>query len=258
MIQVAGRRAVVTIIILDLFGFVHHSLHVRVRPEQLGVARGSSPLPAYTPRIAHTTCPAHPVERRGGADRLLCSRPTRVSTGEARRAGGAIESASALSAPTWTMARPRFACRCTLLVLLLLPWLVISSTGEDIDRENAFVGYSEGRQQGECADASPFCSDWAANGECEVNSGYMHESCRKSCGRCGAQAGEGEIGCVGCDVVRLVTAYGDIPIKVPVMPPPPGCGSPQIVSSSCQLVVIIASSDAEWSCYCNGMFFGIY
>eukprot|EP00873_Tetraselmis_striata_P018400 jgi/Tetstr1/438664/TSEL_027214.t1 len=112
------------------------------------------------------------------------------------------------------MARPRFACRCTLLVLLLLPWLVISSTGEDIDRENAFVGYSEGGQQGECADASPFCSDWAANGECEVNSGYMHESCRKSCGRCGAQAGEGEIGCVGCDVVRLVTAYGDIPIKV--------------------------------------------
>jgi len=35
-----------------------------------------------------------------------------------------------------------------------------------------------------CEDDNKFCSDWASNGQCESNSGFMHVSCKKSCDRC--------------------------------------------------------------------------
>lgn len=35
-----------------------------------------------------------------------------------------------------------------------------------------------------CADKDADCADWAADGECEKNAGYMQRMCRKSCGSC--------------------------------------------------------------------------
>jgi len=35
-----------------------------------------------------------------------------------------------------------------------------------------------------CEDKNEFCSDWASNGDCETNSGYMLPNCKKSCGKC--------------------------------------------------------------------------
>merc|ERR1719221_2424000 len=37
-----------------------------------------------------------------------------------------------------------------------------------------------------CSDENQMCEDWAANGECETNPGYMLENCRLSCGECSA------------------------------------------------------------------------
>jgi hypothetical protein len=51
----------------------------------------------------------------------------------------------------------------------------------------------------ECKDEGEFCVDWAAQGECDNNPDYMHESCKKSCKLCmvgdeGGVEGEGESG----------------------------------------------------------------
>merc|ERR1719210_1428080 len=35
-----------------------------------------------------------------------------------------------------------------------------------------------------CSDDNQMCNDWAANGECQNNPGYMLEFCRQSCGVC--------------------------------------------------------------------------
>ena len=35
-----------------------------------------------------------------------------------------------------------------------------------------------------CADSSAKCADWAKSGECDSNSGFMHKTCAKSCGKC--------------------------------------------------------------------------
>jgi len=35
-----------------------------------------------------------------------------------------------------------------------------------------------------CSDANQYCEDWAANGECESNSGWMQDNCPASCGTC--------------------------------------------------------------------------
>lgn len=35
-----------------------------------------------------------------------------------------------------------------------------------------------------CVDGNEGCSSWAAMGECTKNPGFMHDACRKSCGRC--------------------------------------------------------------------------
>ena len=43
-------------------------------------------------------------------------------------------------------------------------------------RENAFIGYSE-KKQSRCVDPIQMCSDWAKNGECAKNPGYMSENC---------------------------------------------------------------------------------
>ena len=40
-----------------------------------------------------------------------------------------------------------------------------------------------------CADAHPQCASWAAAGECAKNPAFMHESCKRACALCGAQAG---------------------------------------------------------------------
>ena len=43
---------------------------------------------------------------------------------------------------------------------------------------------------GACVDKNDGCEDWAANGECEKNPGYMRPECAKSCGLCeGGAAG---------------------------------------------------------------------
>jgi len=44
-------------------------------------------------------------------------------------------------------------------------------------RENAFIGYSEKKQIRFCVDSIQMCSDWAKNGECAKNPGYMSENC---------------------------------------------------------------------------------
>jgi hypothetical protein len=44
-------------------------------------------------------------------------------------------------------------------------------------RENAFIGYSEKKQIRLCVDSIQMCSDWAKNGECAKNPGYMSENC---------------------------------------------------------------------------------
>lgn len=42
-----------------------------------------------------------------------------------------------------------------------------------------------------CADESPYCGPWAAQGQCTENAGYMGSKCKKSCGLCpGAGSGE--------------------------------------------------------------------
>eukprot|EP01062_Namystynia_karyoxenos_P047059 TRINITY_DN35394_c0_g2_i1.p1 TRINITY_DN35394_c0_g2~~TRINITY_DN35394_c0_g2_i1.p1 ORF type:complete len:534 (+),score=211.95 TRINITY_DN35394_c0_g2_i1:98-1699(+) len=38
-----------------------------------------------------------------------------------------------------------------------------------------------------CEDSVRHCPEWAAQGECERNTGYMHAKCRLSCGQCGQQ-----------------------------------------------------------------------
>jgi hypothetical protein len=43
----------------------------------------------------------------------------------------------------------------------------------------------------ECTDESEHCADWASQGECENNPGFMHESCKKSCKIC--TVGESEV-----------------------------------------------------------------
>merc|ERR1719495_54077 len=35
-----------------------------------------------------------------------------------------------------------------------------------------------------CEDENEFCSDWASQGQCKSNSGFMHVKCKKSCDRC--------------------------------------------------------------------------
>lgn len=41
-----------------------------------------------------------------------------------------------------------------------------------------------------CADKHTSCASWASQGECSKNSGYMHDSCKASCGLCeGASSG---------------------------------------------------------------------
>ena len=35
-----------------------------------------------------------------------------------------------------------------------------------------------------CSDANPACADWAKQGECTQNRGYMHAECKLSCGVC--------------------------------------------------------------------------
>ena len=37
-----------------------------------------------------------------------------------------------------------------------------------------------------CVDANPKCAAWAADGQCELNPGYMRNHCRKSCATCDA------------------------------------------------------------------------
>jgi len=39
-----------------------------------------------------------------------------------------------------------------------------------------------------CTDDGQYCEDWAASGECDTNPNYMLESCRKSCGVCSLSA----------------------------------------------------------------------
>jgi len=41
---------------------------------------------------------------------------------------------------------------------------------------------------GLCTDENQYCEDWAASGQCEANPNYMLESCRKSCGVCSLSA----------------------------------------------------------------------
>jgi len=41
---------------------------------------------------------------------------------------------------------------------------------------------------GPCTDDNQYCEDWAASGQCEANPNYMLESCRKSCGVCSLSA----------------------------------------------------------------------
>lgn len=41
---------------------------------------------------------------------------------------------------------------------------------------------------GPCSDENQYCEDWAASGQCETNPNYMLESCRKSCGVCSLSA----------------------------------------------------------------------
>ena len=49
---------------------------------------------------------------------------------------------------------------------------------------------SRGPATGACVDKNDGCEDWAANGECEKNPGYMRPECAKSCGLCeGAASG---------------------------------------------------------------------
>ncbi|CAL1528606.1 unnamed protein product [Lymnaea stagnalis] len=37
---------------------------------------------------------------------------------------------------------------------------------------------------GVCADGNVYCTSWADLGECDSNSAYMKEKCKKSCGLC--------------------------------------------------------------------------
>jgi len=41
---------------------------------------------------------------------------------------------------------------------------------------------------GPCSDDNQYCEDWAASGQCETNPNYMLETCRKSCGVCSLSA----------------------------------------------------------------------
>ena len=55
-------------------------------------------------------------------------------------------------------------------------------------KESASRGPAEAA--GACVDKNDGCEDWAANGECEKNPGYMRPECAKSCGLCeGGAAG---------------------------------------------------------------------
>lgn len=46
------------------------------------------------------------------------------------------------------------------------------------------------RDPSACADYNPNCPTWKAAGECGKNSGFMMETCRKSCNECEACASD--------------------------------------------------------------------
>ena len=71
-----------------------------------------------------------------------------------------------------------------------------------------------------CSDAVSFCPDWAEAGECTRNPGYMHTSCRHSCGLCdqSSQSQHDEPThddfCEGCPSLELQTRHGDIVVTL--------------------------------------------
>lgn len=61
-----------------------------------------------------------------------------------------------------------------------------ASAAVALDREGAFIGYSESGAgaAAPCADDSEHCASWAEKGECVRNPAYMLESCRAACRTC--------------------------------------------------------------------------
>jgi len=47
-------------------------------------------------------------------------------------------------------------------------------------------------QGGKCADDDGNCAEWAAQGECDANTDFMHTACRRSCKLCTAPASAGQ------------------------------------------------------------------
>eukprot|EP00058_Branchiostoma_floridae_P010495 XP_002595983.1 hypothetical protein BRAFLDRAFT_128083 [Branchiostoma floridae] len=56
------------------------------------------------------------------------------------------------------------------------------------------VGSSMGQ---DCADDNGGCAGWAADGECDLNPGYMLTNCRLSCGECTTDCADDNADCPG-------------------------------------------------------------
>lgn len=55
-------------------------------------------------------------------------------------------------------------------------WMHVSTFGLSAAAQKA--------KWGDCIDVEASCAAWAADGECEKNSAYMHENCKLSCKIC--------------------------------------------------------------------------
>lgn len=91
-----------------------------------------------------------------------------------------------------------------------------------LNRENAFVGYSERAPADgdQCGNRHSSCEEWAANGECDRKPGYMNSACSRACHTCGdalhgePQPHDPSKPCSDCETLKLTTKHGGIAIKV--------------------------------------------
>ena len=73
------------------------------------------------------------------------------------------------------------ACDCSAFTC---PVLTLTPGGTGTGGGGGDGGGGGGGTPSTCVDDNAACSSWAASGECDKNPGYMHESCKKSCGIC--------------------------------------------------------------------------
>eukprot|EP00239_Pterosperma_sp_CCMP1384_P000293 CAMPEP_0197850248 /NCGR_PEP_ID=MMETSP1438-20131217/14758_1 /TAXON_ID=1461541 /ORGANISM="Pterosperma sp., Strain CCMP1384" /LENGTH=211 /DNA_ID=CAMNT_0043463307 /DNA_START=206 /DNA_END=838 /DNA_ORIENTATION=+ len=124
--------------------------------------------------------------------------------------------------------------RTTSTPAVYLLWIVVANliacSSAAINRETAFIGYSEKfpqstvasnnreHEHSDCVDVNSNCESWAAGGECERNKGFMEGSCPMVCGVCEKQKIDAEKSKQYLEgtpeLLTLSTEAGDIVIRL--------------------------------------------